>query len=119
MTEHLKVLFEEEEKIKIVFSVGYSKPYKRLNLRKYFSKNDAFKFSIHNNDLSNECHQYEYVIQKRHLKFTKLIKDISYQDFRYESSTFRKSSIFTVITNLAEDKFYYTYDDRGAVKLEL
>ncbi|WP_414042610.1 hypothetical protein ACMGE9_09940 [Macrococcus sp. EM39E] len=119
MTEHFHALFKNEEKIKVIFCVEYKHPYKCLNLRKYFSKYEAFKFSIQNNDLSNECHQYEYVIQKRHLKLTKLIKDISYQDFRYESQTYRKASILTVLTNMDEDIFYYPYDDRGAVKLEL
>ncbi|WP_414048574.1 DUF3885 domain-containing protein [Macrococcus animalis] len=115
MTEHFHALFKNEEKIKVIFCVGYKHPYKRLNLRKYFSKYNSFKFSIHNNDLSDDCHQYEYVIPKRHLRLTKLIKDISYQDFRNESSTFRKATIFSIITNLAEDKFYYPYDDRGVV----
>ncbi|WP_414045984.1 hypothetical protein ACMGE5_06590 [Macrococcus equi] len=115
MMNYFKDLFEEDEYIKIIFSVGYINPYKRLRLTKYFSKYEHFKFNIFNNELSETCHQYEFVIHKRDLKADKLFKDISYQDFAYESQTYRKASIYTVITNIAEDKFYYPYDDRGAV----
>ncbi|WP_414050435.1 DUF3885 domain-containing protein [Macrococcus animalis] len=83
MTEHFHELFMDEEKIKVIFCVGYKQPLKRLNLRKYFRQFERLNFNIHQNELSVNCHQYAYLIDKNDLKLAKLVKDICYQDFAY------------------------------------
>lgn len=115
MANYFHVLFKDVEQIKIIFCVAYKGRYYRLNLIKYFKQFERFNFSLYHNELSDDCHQYVYIINKRDLNLQKLVKDICYQDFAYESQTFRKASILTIITNLDEDIFYYPYDDRGIV----
>lgn len=115
MANYFHVLFKDVERIKLIFCVAYKDRYYRLNLRKYFKHFERFNFSLYHNELSDDCHQYTYIINKRDLNLQKLVKDICYQDFAYESQTFRKASILTIITNLDEDIFYYPYDDRGVV----
>ncbi|WBF53466.1 hypothetical protein [Macrococcoides canis] len=115
MANYFHVLFRDVERIKLIFCVAYKDSYYRLNLRKYFKHFERFNFSLYHNELSDDCHQYAYIINKRDLNLQKLVKDICYQDFAYESQTFRKASILTIITNLDEDIFYYPYDDRGVV----
>ncbi|MDJ1152740.1 hypothetical protein QNJ25_02110 [Macrococcus caseolyticus] len=115
MENYFHVLFKDVEQIKIIFCVAYKDKYYRLNLIKYFKQFERFNFNLYHNELSDDCHQYVYIINKRNLNLQKLVKDICYQDFAYESQTFRKASILTIITNLDEDIFYYPYDDRGIV----
>lgn len=115
MADYFHVLFKDVEQIKIIFCVAYKDRYYRLNLIKYFKQFERFNFNLYHNELSDDCHQYVYIINKRDLNLQKLVKDICYQDFAYESQTFRKASVLTIITNLDEDIFYYPYDDRGVV----
>lgn len=114
-------LFSPLDSINLVHVVYvYNKPYKKTNIIKKFTsltidELSYFKEYIKTNDDNIMCEAFSYNCSRKDIKYKKLLKAISNQDFKglvpNINQDYNYSEIY--IINNTKNLIYHLYDDRG------
>ncbi|QDR64712.1 DUF3885 domain-containing protein [Mammaliicoccus sciuri] len=114
-------LFSPSDSINLVHVVYvYNKPYKKTNIIKKFTsltidELSYFKEYIKTNDDNIMCEAFSYNCSRKDIKYKKLLKAISNQDFKglvpNINQDYNYSEIY--IINNTKNLIYHLYDDRG------
>ncbi len=114
-------LFSPSDSINLVHVVYvYNKPYKKTNIIKKFTsltidELSYFKEYIKMNNDNIMCEEFSYNCSRKDIKYKKLLKAISNQDFKglvpNINQDYNYSEIY--IINNTKNLIYHLYDDRG------
>ncbi len=114
-------LFSPSDSINLVHVVYvYNKPYKKTNIIKKFTsltidELSYFKENIKMNNDNIMCEEFSYNCSRKDIKYKKLLKAISNQDFKglvpNINQDYNYSEIY--IINNTKNLIYHLYDDRG------